>query len=54
MFQQLNTTVNNVHNAIDKSVSERDINIEKFQEYLRKDIEELNKEVKDIKQESQV
>jgi len=43
-----------VRNAIDKSVSERDANIDKFCSHLDKDIAELGKEVKAIKQESQV
>ena len=46
--------MNTVRNAIDKSVSERDQNIDKFCKHLDKDIAELNKEVKAIKVEGQV
>ena len=43
-----------VRNAIDKSLAERDSNIDKFCSSLDKDIAILNKEVKKIKQETQV
>ena len=54
MFQTLRPSIHNVRNAIDKSVSERDANLDKFCTHLDKDIAELNKEVKTVKQESQV
>ncbi len=41
-------------NAIDKSLAERDANVDKFCNHLDKDIAELAKEVKEVKQESQV
>ena len=52
--QTLSPSINNVLNAIDKALAERDANIDKFCTHLDKDIAELNKEVKECKQESQV
>ena len=46
--------MNNVRNAIDKSVSEREKDILNFEECLQKDIAELKKEVKSLKQQGQV
>ena len=43
-----------VRNAIDKSLAERDANIDKFCVSLDKDIAVLGKEVKQVKQEVQV
>lgn len=43
-----------MRNAIDKSLTERDSNIDKFCNHLDKDIAELGKEVKEVKQEAQV
>ncbi len=43
-----------VRNAIDKSLAERDANIDKFCTSLDKDIALLGKEVKRVKQEAQV
>jgi len=43
-----------VRNAIDKALAERDANIDKFCTHLDKDIAELAKEVKEVKQEAQV
>ena len=43
-----------VRNAIDKSLAERDQNVERFCSSLDKDIVELGKEVKSVKQEAQV
>ncbi len=40
-------------NAIDKSLAERDQNLDKFCTHLDKDIQVLNKEVKEVKRESQ-
>nr|XP_006813236.1 PREDICTED: dynein heavy chain 6, axonemal [Saccoglossus kowalevskii] len=53
VYQTLNPSVSAVRNAIDKAVGERDANIDKFCNTLDKDILELNKDVKEIKQESQ-
>ena len=52
-FQTMNPSITNVRNAIDKSLAERDANIDKFCTHLDKDIAELVKEVKEIKQEIQ-
>ena len=43
-----------MRNAIDKALAERDANIDKFCTHLDKDIAELAKEVKQVKQEVQV
>ena len=43
-----------VRNAIDKSLAERDANVDKFCVSLDKDIAVLGKEVKQVKQEAQV
>ena len=53
-FQTLSPSINNVRNAIDKSLAERDANVDKFCTHLDKDISELAKEVKECKTESQV
>ncbi|XP_075717900.1 dynein axonemal heavy chain 6 [Rhinoderma darwinii] len=53
VFATLKPSILAVRNAIDKSVGERDSSIEKFCRSLDKDIAELNKEVKDVKQQSQ-
>ena len=53
-LQTLSPSINNVLNAIDKSLAERDGNIDKFCTHLDKDIAELAKETKEVKQESQV
>lgn len=53
-FQTLNPSITGVRNAIDKSLTERDANIDKFCTHLDKDIAELGKEVKEVKQEAQV
>ena len=54
VYQTLNPSVSGVRNAIDKSVGERDSNIDKFCNHLDKDILELTKDVRSVKQESQV
>ena len=54
VHQTLSPSITNVQNAIDKSLAERDSNIVKFCSHLDKDINELGKEVKEVKQESQV
>ncbi|XP_053317654.1 dynein axonemal heavy chain 6 [Spea bombifrons] len=53
VFATLKPSIIAVHNAIDKSVGERDGSIEKFCRSLDKDIAELNREVKEVKQQSQ-
>ncbi|KAL3884515.1 hypothetical protein ACJMK2_024650, partial [Sinanodonta woodiana] len=53
VYQTLNPSITNVRNAIDKSLTERDANIDKFCTHLDKDIAELSKEVKEVKQEAQ-
>ncbi|XP_040273964.1 dynein heavy chain 6, axonemal [Bufo bufo] len=53
VFATLRPSILAVRNTIDKSVGERDSSIEKFCRSLDKDITELNKEVKDVKQQSQ-
>ncbi|XP_022090689.1 dynein heavy chain 6, axonemal-like isoform X2 [Acanthaster planci] len=53
VYQTLSPSVIAVRNAIDKAVGERDANVDKFCNHLDKDIAELNKDVKSIKQESQ-
>lgn len=52
--QTLGPSITNVRNAIDKCLTERDANIDKFCTHLDKDIGELTKDVKEIKQEAQV
>ena len=53
LFQTLGPAVVQCRNAIDKSVSERDTNVTKLATLIDKDIEELEKEVKSIKQDVQ-
>ncbi|KAK7497834.1 hypothetical protein BaRGS_00010968 [Batillaria attramentaria] len=53
VYQTLNPSITNVRNAIDKALAERDANIDKFCTHLDKDIAELGKEVKEVKQEAQ-
>ena len=43
-----------VRNSIDKSLAERDQNVDKFCSSLDKDIADLGKEVKQVKQDAQV
>eukprot|EP00112_Aurelia_sp_Birch-Aquarium-sp1_P026161 Seg91.5 transcript_id=Seg91.5/GoldUCD/mRNA.D3Y31 product="Dynein heavy chain 6 axonemal" protein_id=Seg91.5/GoldUCD/D3Y31 len=52
-YQTLKPSMTGVRNAIDKSLAERDSNIDKFCSSLDKDIALLNKDVKKIKQETQ-
>ena len=49
----MNPSINTVLNAIDKSLAERDGNVDRFCSHLDKDIADLAKEVKEIKQEVQ-
>ncbi|PVD36438.1 hypothetical protein C0Q70_03422 [Pomacea canaliculata] len=53
VYQTLNPAITNVRNAIDKALAERDTNVDKFCTHLDKDIAELTKEVKEIKQDAQ-
>ncbi|KAL8568337.1 Dynein heavy chain 6, axonemal [Nucella lapillus] len=53
VYQTLNPSITNVRNAIDKALAERDGNIDRFCTHLDKDITELGKEVKEVKQEAQ-
>ena len=53
VYQTLNPSITNVRNAIDKSLTERDANIDKFCTHLDKDIAELDKVVKEIRVEAQ-
>ena len=53
LFQTLGGAVINCRNSIDKAVSERDSNVTKLATLIDKDIEELEKEVKAIKQDVQ-
>lgn len=54
VYQTLSPLVNAVRDGIDKAVGERDAKIDHFCNHMDKDIAELNKEVKSVKQESQV
>jgi hypothetical protein len=54
VYQTLTPSINNVLSCIDKALAERDHNVEAFCSHLDKDIAELMKEVKDVKQEAQV
>ncbi|BFZ25685.1 hypothetical protein BsWGS_28724 [Bradybaena similaris] len=53
VYQTLHPSIITVRNAIDKALTERDSNIDKFCNHLDKDIAELVKEVKEVKQEAQ-
>ncbi|XP_041356323.1 dynein heavy chain 6, axonemal-like isoform X2 [Gigantopelta aegis] len=53
VYQTLGSSITNVQNAIDKSLTERDANIDKFCNHLDKDIAELAKDVKLVKQDAQ-
>ena len=53
VYQTLYPSMSAVRNAIDKSLAERDANVDRFCTSLDKDIEELGKEVKEVKQEAQ-
>lgn len=52
-LQTLNSAVSMVRSAIDKGLSDRDQNLDKFCTCLDKDIAFLGKEVKSIKQQAQ-
>ncbi len=53
-FDTMSNSISTLKNAIDKAVGERDANLDKFCKEIEKDITELNKIVKEVKQESQV
>lgn len=53
VYKTLRPSIHGVRNAIDKAVSERDANIDKFCNHMDKDIAELGKEVKAVKEEGQ-
>jgi len=53
-LQTLRPTVTAVRNVIDKSLAERDANIDKMCTHIDKDIVTLGKEVKEVKQKAQV
>lgn len=53
-FKTLKPSITAVRNAIDKSLAERDQNVDKFCSALDKDIADLGKQVKQVKQEAQV
>lgn len=53
-MQTLRPTVTAVRNVIDKSLAERDANIDKLCTHIDKDIVTLGKEVKEVKQKAQV
>ena len=54
VYQTLRPTINTTRNAVDKALGDRDQNIDKFCKTLGKDIEELNHQVREVKQEAQV
>ena len=53
-YKTLSPSIIAVKNTIDKSVGERDANVDRFCTHLDKDIAALNKEVKEVKEEAQV
>ncbi|KAK3733193.1 hypothetical protein QZH41_008554, partial [Actinostola sp. cb2023] len=53
VYQTLRPTVTAVRNVIDKSLAERDANVDKFCSCLDKDIAILGKDLKEIKQKAQ-
>jgi len=54
LYATLRASVAAMQSAVDRSVEERDANVDKFCGCLRKDITELNQEVKTVKQKAQV
>ena len=52
--QTLRPAVSSLRSSVDKAVSQREQNIQKFCAHLDKDIEELGREVKEIKNQAQV
>nr|XP_015200901.1 PREDICTED: dynein heavy chain 6, axonemal [Lepisosteus oculatus] len=53
VFATLKPSITAVQNVIDKAAGERDANVDKFCQHLDKDILELNKEVKKLKEQAQ-
>ncbi|XP_069092738.1 dynein axonemal heavy chain 6 isoform X2 [Pleurodeles waltl] len=53
LYATLQPSITGVRNAIDKSFGERDASLDKFTHSLDKDIAELNREVKEVKQKAQ-
>ena len=53
-FKTLKPSMNGVRNSIDKSLAERDQNVDKFCSALDRDIADLGKQVKQVKQAAQV
>lgn len=53
-IQSLRPEVSRLRSAVDKAVSNREQYVDKFCSHLNKDITELSREVKDIKNEAQV
>ena len=49
VYQSLGPSITRVRNAIDKSLAERDGNVDKFCVRLDKDIAELSREVKEVR-----
>ncbi|KAG7253818.1 hypothetical protein CRUP_029059, partial [Coryphaenoides rupestris] len=54
LYATLRASVAAMQSAVDRSVEERDANVDRFCGCLRKDIVELNQEVKTVKQKAQV
>ena len=54
LTQTLRPAVSSLRSSVDKAVSQREQNIQKFCMHLDKDIEELGREVKEIKNQAQV
>lgn len=54
VYQSLFKTIADCRNSIDKALTERDSNINKFCTLLDKDIASLTEQVRDIKAEAQV
>ena len=52
--QTLRPAVSSLRSSVDKAVSQREQNIQKFCAHLDKDIEDLGREVKEIKNQAQV
>lgn len=54
VYATLKPSIVAVRNVIDKAVGDRESNITRFCQHLDKDILELNKDVKELKQQAQV
>ncbi|XP_023668206.2 dynein axonemal heavy chain 6 [Paramormyrops kingsleyae] len=53
MYSTLKPSITSVRNAVDKADGERDMNIEKFCQHLQCDSDDLNREVRRLKQQAQ-